>query len=137
MASARENEEVVVVGGENGDDNNGAGALSAASSSARERALTSFASLLSSALTVEGNLPEPLAGSSSALRCFFSSRVGPLDACAALPGLDLKAGKGADKSSSSAAAVGTMGLEESAAFSLAFPVLCRREDLVGVPRKIL
>lgn len=137
MASARENEEVVVVGGENGDDNNGAGALSAASSSARERALTSFASLLSSALTVEGNLPEPLAGSSSALRCFFSSRVGPLDACAALPGLDLRAGKGAEKSSSSAAAVGTMGLEESAAFSLAFPVLCRREDLVGVPRKIL
>lgn len=95
----------------------------------------SFASLLSSALTVEGDLPEPLAGSSSALRCFLSSSVGPGHVCAALPGLDLKAGK-RDGSSSSVAPAG-VGLEESAALHLAVPMLCTRDDVVDVPKRVL
>mmetsp|Transcript_59480 Transcript_59480/g.176487 ORF Transcript_59480/g.176487 Transcript_59480/m.176487 type:complete len:618 (-) Transcript_59480:143-1996(-) len=103
-----------------------------------ERALTSFASLLSSALTIDGDLPEPLAGSSSALPCFFSRSVGPSEAVAALPGLDLRAGKSASLSASSAVAAGAgAGLEDSAALHLAAPFVCSRDDLAGVPKKIL
>jgi hypothetical protein len=99
--------------------------------SATERALGSFASLLSSAIATnsEGGSSEPLRNSADKLACFVAPDVANDTACCAVPSMLLNPKR---KESSSA---GT--LEEAAALKLAKPLTLRRGELKYLPKLLL
>lgn len=97
-----------------------------------EQNLSSFASLLSSALTVGG--AEPLAGSATALPCFISSTLPDSEPCASLPGLSLRT---SSRSSPPSSGEVSTSLEEATARKLSSPIICTKSDLEAAPGLIL
>ena len=96
-----------------------------------ERVLGSFASLLSSALTANGETPELLSTSSSNLPRFISSTVSDDTDCCTVPCLMLK------HSDSSSTQRTPSSLEETAALYLARPLTLTRAELEEVPIALL
>eukprot|EP00521_Asterionellopsis_glacialis_P007779 CAMPEP_0195285090 /NCGR_PEP_ID=MMETSP0707-20130614/3046_1 /TAXON_ID=33640 /ORGANISM="Asterionellopsis glacialis, Strain CCMP134" /LENGTH=452 /DNA_ID=CAMNT_0040344523 /DNA_START=6 /DNA_END=1364 /DNA_ORIENTATION=+ len=105
--------------------------MSSETSSNPERILSSFASLLSSALTLgpDSKGAKPLGDSASTLPCFISPHATHDKVCCCLPSLKLKhPDKPKQKGGS---------LEEKAALNLARPLALRRNELEAAPMVLL
>mmetsp|Transcript_21510 Transcript_21510/g.28292 ORF Transcript_21510/g.28292 Transcript_21510/m.28292 type:complete len:557 (+) Transcript_21510:167-1837(+) len=101
----------------------------------QEETLKSFASLLSSAVTTCG--AASFAGSPLTLPRFLS-QAEPNTTCVSIPSLSLKNRSSVKNASSGNSNPSGRGhLEEAAALSLAVPLLCTKEDVVGVPATVL
>lgn len=95
-----------------------------------ERLVSSFASVMSSALVIEGgNGAEPLKDGSEVMPRFISPSVASDDVCLVIPSLLLKHGSISSSNGSS--------LEESAALNLAMTVDLRKADIGCAPMALL